>query len=131
MINVDAKIMSKVLALRIKHIIHTLIHHDQIAYVKNRFTGESIRLIDDILEYADDNDTSGIVFSADFGKAFDSIDHSFLFAVHEKFGFGPNFIHWIRTLWTNLTTQNTVYVADFKLLTSVIRKKIDWVWLKI
>ena len=99
LINVDAKIISKVLALRIKHIMHTLIHYDQTAYVKNRFIGESIRLIDDILEYADDNDIPGILFSADFEKAFDSIDHSFLFAVLEKFGFGPNFIHWIRTLY--------------------------------
>ena len=97
MINVDAKIISKVSALRIKHIMHTLIHHDQTAYVKNRFIGESIRLIDDILDYADD-DIPGILFSADFEKAFDSIDHSFMFAVLEKFGFGPNFVHWIRTL---------------------------------
>ena len=34
LINVDAKIISKVLVLRIKHIMHTLIHHDQTAYVK-------------------------------------------------------------------------------------------------
>ena len=99
MINVDAKIISKVLALGIKHIIHTLIPHDQTAYVKNLFIGESILLIDDILEYAGDNDVFGILFSADFEKAFDSIAHSFMFAVLEKFGFGPNFIHWIRTLY--------------------------------
>ena len=100
MINVDAKIISKVLALRIKHIMHTLIHHDQTAYVKNCFIGESIcHLIDDILDYRDDNDIPGIIFSADFEKAFDSIDHSFMFAELEKFGFGPNFIHGIRTLY--------------------------------
>ena len=99
LINVDAEIISKVLALRIKHIMHTLIHHDQTACVRNHFTGELIRLIDDILEYADDNDIPGILFSADFEKDFNSIDHSFMFAVLEKFGFGPNSIHWIRTLY--------------------------------
>ena len=66
MINVDAKIISKVLAPGIKHIMHTLIHHDQTAYVKNCFIGESIHLIDDSLEYADDNDIPSILFSADF-----------------------------------------------------------------
>ena len=66
--------------------MHTLIHHDQTAYVKNCFIGESICLIDDILEYADANDIPSILFSADFEKAFDSIDHSFKFAVLEKFG---------------------------------------------
>ena len=99
LINVDAKIISKVLALRIKHIMYTLIHHDQTACVKNRFIAESICLIDDILEYADDNNIPGILFSADFEKAFDSIDNFFMFAVLEKFGFGPNFIHWIWTLY--------------------------------
>ena len=79
--------------------MHALIHHDQTAYVKNRCIGESIRLIDDILEYADYNDIPSILFSADFEKAFNSIDHSFMFAVLEKFGFGPNFIYWIRALY--------------------------------
>ena len=99
MINVDAKIILKVLALRIKHTMQTLIHHDQTAYVKNCFIGESICLIDDILEYADNDDITSILFSADFEKALDSIDHSFLFTVFEKFGFGLNFIPWIRTLY--------------------------------
>ena len=31
LINVDAKIISKVSALRIKHVMHALIHHDQTA----------------------------------------------------------------------------------------------------
>ena len=95
LITADMKIISKVLALIIKHIMHTLIHYNQTAYAKNCFIGESIRLIDDILEYAGDNDIPGILFSADFEKAFDSIDHSFMLAVLEKFGFGPNFIHWL------------------------------------
>ena len=42
--------------------MHTLIHHNQTAYVKNRFIGESIRVIDDILEYADDNQIPSILF---------------------------------------------------------------------
>ena len=79
--------------------MHTLIHHYQAACVTNRFIGESIHLIDDILEYPDDNEIPGILSSADFEKAFDSIDQSFMFPVLEKFGFGPNFIHWIRTLY--------------------------------
>ena len=36
-----------------------------------------------------------------FEKAFDSIDHSFLFAVLESFGFVPDFIQWVRTLFYN------------------------------
>ena len=45
------------------------------------------------------------IFSADFEKAFDSIDHSFLFAVLESFGFGPDFIQWLRTLFNNAESR--------------------------
>ena len=49
LMNVDKKIASKVLALRVKKVILNLINYDQTAYVKDRFIGESIRIIDDIL----------------------------------------------------------------------------------
>ena len=38
-----------------------------------------------------------IYFFADFEKAFDSIEHNFIFATIEKFGFGPEFIRWRKT----------------------------------
>ena len=36
-------------------------------------------------------------FLADFEKAFDSIEHPFILATLESFGFGPQFIQWIKT----------------------------------
>ena len=38
-----------------------------------------------------------ILFSADFEKAFDSIKHPFLFATLKSYGFGTDFIQWVRT----------------------------------
>ena len=34
--------------------------------------------------------------TTDIEKAFDSLDHSFLLTTLEKFGFGTNFINWIK-----------------------------------
>ena len=96
--NVDAKIASKALAMRVKKIIYKLVYTDQTAYIKGRFIGESVRLIEDLLEYADQGNENGILFAADIEKAFDSVEHSFIYATLEKFGFGGNFIQWIRTL---------------------------------
>ena len=101
LINVDANVASKSSALRVRKVLNTLIHSDQTAYLKDRYIGESVRLISDLLEYTDDNDTEAILFSADFEKAFDSIDHCFLFSVLKSFGFGPDFIQWVRTLFKN------------------------------
>ena len=64
--------------------MHELVHSDQTAYLKDRYIGESIRIIDDILEYIECNQVSGILFSADFEKAFDSIDHTFILVVLEN-----------------------------------------------
>ena len=60
-----------------KNILSSIVKCDQTAYVKGRYIGESIHLRSDILEYTEENDISGILFSADFEKAFDSIEHAF------------------------------------------------------
>ena len=99
LINADARIASKAIALRIKKVIGKLVHWDQTAYVGNRNTGESVRLISDILEYTDENDIEAILFSADFEKAFDSVEHSFIISSLKTFGFGPDFIQWVKTFF--------------------------------
>ena len=101
LINVDTKVASKFLAIRVRKVLNSLIHSDQTAYLKDRYIGESVRLISDILEYTDDNDIDAILFSADFEKAFDSVDHCLLFSALKSFGFGPDFIQWVRTLFKN------------------------------
>ena len=62
----------------------------------NRNIGESVRLINGILEYTDENDIEAILFSADFEKAFDSAEHSFIISTLRAFGFGPDFIQWVK-----------------------------------
>ena len=39
---------------------------------------------------------------SDFEKAFDSLNRSFLFKVLEKFNFGPYFLQWIKTFYSNI-----------------------------
>ena len=47
--NVNTKLASRVIALRKKKVLPSIINYDRTAYVKNRYIGESIRVIDDIL----------------------------------------------------------------------------------
>ena len=89
LINVDIKVASKALANRLKSIclksvIHNLISVDQTAYVKGRFIGESVRVINALIEHIDREDEEGILFSTDIEKAFDSVDHNFLFATLKR-----------------------------------------------
>ena len=101
LINVNAKIASKALAARVKKVLASIIKSDQTVYVEGRYIGESIRLISDILEYTEDHGIDSVLFSADFEKAFDSIEHPFILASLEPFGFGPRFLQWIRVIPNN------------------------------
>ena len=83
-----------------------LIAVDQTVYIKGRFIGESIRVINDLIEHIENEGDEGILFSTDTEKTFDSVDHTFLFSTLEKFGFGFDFIKWIKTLLFN--TQSCV-----------------------
>ena len=97
LMNVDVKIASKALSFRHKKVISTLIYYDKTDYIKGRFIGESIRLIDDILYHTEQENIDGVLFAADIEKAFGSVEHSFIFAVLKKFGFGDDFIQLIKT----------------------------------
>ena len=85
-----------------KKVIHSLISYNQTAYVKGRYIGESVRLIDDLFKYAENENIDGILFAADIEKAFDSVDHNFIYVSLKKFEFGKDFVQWIiKTLSKN------------------------------
>ena len=70
-------VTSKVFASCMKCVLSSIVKCDQTAYVKGRYILESIRLISDTLEYTEESGISGILFSADFENAFESIEHTF------------------------------------------------------
>ena len=49
--NVDAKIASKVIAIRVIKVLPEIIHCNQTGYVKGRFIGEAARSIMDVMDY--------------------------------------------------------------------------------
>ena len=53
MLNCDYKIAAKVIAERIKNALPTIINCDQTGFLKGRFIGENIRLIDFIISYCE------------------------------------------------------------------------------
>jgi hypothetical protein len=97
--NIHYKILANALASRLQSVIDTIISRNQTACIKGRFIGHSIRLLLDIVEKADNNDTEGLLLFLDFKKAFDSLEWSFLYRVLEKSNFGPSFISWIKVLY--------------------------------
>ena len=70
----DYNIASTAIARRIEPILSKLVHPDQTGFTKGRHIGENVRLISDIMEQTQANNTPGILTSVDFKKAFDSLE---------------------------------------------------------
>ena len=73
-------------------------------HFKERSIQDGVRTVEDILEFAKLTDCSGILLAIDFEKAFDSLNRSFLFKVLKKFNFGPYFLEWIKTFYSNISS---------------------------
>ena len=122
LINVDAKIGSKVIATRLQKVLGEIIHFNQIAYVKGRTILDAVRTIDDILEYTERENISGLLVAIDFQKAFDLIKRSFMVKALLAFKFGPSLIHWIQTFYKNITStvmNNGYTTTPFQILRGV------------
>lgn len=97
--NTDYKILSKIITLRLSRVLGGLVDPDQTCSVPGRSI-TSVTLLGDVLDYIERTNESGILVSLDQEKAFNRVNHSFLFRLLEHLGFGPSFIKWVHTLYT-------------------------------
>ena len=117
-INVDVKIGTKPIAKRLEKVLPEIIHHNQNAYVKGRTIFDAVRTIDDIISLTASKDISSLLVAIDFEKAFDSVNWNYLKKTLEKFNFGPSFIAWITTFFSDITSSvmnNGFATQPFKL----------------
>ena len=115
LLNVDYKIGSKALAMRLEKILPRIIHSDQAGFVKGRYIGECIRTIDDVLYFTDYIKQPGIALFLDFKKAFDSLEHLFILNSLKAFNFGESFIRWFKTFYSNANSCiiNNGYTSEY------------------
>ena len=90
-LNTDYKIISKLLANGTKPIKRKIIHSDQKGFVEGRNISESIRMIDDIINYVDEEVQEGIIVFVDLEKADDRVEWGCVNHVVKGFNFGFKF----------------------------------------
>ena len=101
LLNMDYKIASKAIASRIKNVLPPLIHWDQSGFMKDRFIGQNISLINDILEQTKLQNVPGILLQLDFRKAFDTVEWPVIQQTLSKFNFGDSLKRWVQTFYCN------------------------------
>ena len=104
LLNVDYKIATKTIALWLEKVLPLLIHPGQAGYRKERFIGESIRLILDVMEYTKQKDIPGVAVFLDFEKAFDSVEWNYIQKCLETVNFGPRLRQWIQVFYHNISS---------------------------
>ena len=97
--NVDAKILSRLITARLEEIIPKICSAEQLAYVKNRNISEGIRLIDFSIWEKERRKEEGYILGFDMEKAFDSISHKYIYDTLKSYGFPEDFVNLIKTLY--------------------------------
>ena len=114
LLNVDYKILTKALALRLQKVLPMLVHEDQKGFVQNRNAKENVLDVYEYVTWAQTHSSQPwALLVCDIAKAFDSVLWSFLEEVMHAFAFPHSFISWVKIINNNkeIRVTNNGYLS--------------------
>lgn len=100
LLNVDFKILSKVLALRLQTVLTSIVNSDQTGFMTGQQSFYNTRRLLNIITLPSDLSPE-VVVSLDAEKAFDRVEWCFLYEVLARFGLGEAFVNWVKILYSS------------------------------
>ena len=94
--NSSYKILTKIIASRIKPFLPSLISENQGGFLANRQIIDSILLVQEAIHSSQSRNEKGFILKLDLANDFDRVRHSFLLAILKKMGFDAIFLNLIK-----------------------------------
>lgn len=113
LLNTDYKVVSTVIANRMKTVMDKIVGTAQTAYTSGRFIGENTRLLYDIIHLTIENNRPGTIMAADFEAAFESVAWSYLSLVISEMNFGPKIKQIINHLYFNTNNYSRIMLNGY------------------
>ena len=120
----DYKILTKILANRLKQILPDIISQEQNCSIPQRTIFNNLFLIRDLIKYQKEKKNKFYLLQIDQEKAFDKIDRPFLFQTIGKLGFSKEYIQFVEILYKDNSSiiANNGFLSESVMMLRVLRQ---------
>lgn len=113
LLNLDLKIFTKILAMRVLPSMLDIVHLDQVGFTPSRVVTDNTSRVLSLLHYACGSSSTTLLISTDIEKAFDRVSWDFLRQTLGHVGLVPQMRRWTNSLYSTRTAAVKTNEAIF------------------